>query len=293
MIFSQKMLQTVLIAGLSITLYAAAVSADGELEKSDNTLSSATATATIGEPPLAVSNTQTRGLIDGFELRGDLDDDGEQEVVLALWDEPGGSGVFNYLVILDLAKGEVTGRSLFVGDRVQILGGEIAGNTISIDLIEHGDSDPACCPTQKATRTWVNDSNGHFKEMPVKPRGKLSVEDIGGREWILSRINEEPVPKGLGISLTYDDGRIKGSAGCNRYFADMKDLEGSGGGIRIGPVGSTRKACPDEVMHMESSYLQKLGNVTSFGFVGRQLVLSWNAEGKSGALFFVAGQTFE
>ncbi len=291
MIFSQKALQVMLIAGLSVTLYAAARSADGELAKPDNTLLSVSSEA--HEPPSVVSSKQSRGLIDGFELRGDLDDDGEQEIVLALWDEPGGSGVFNYLVILDLVKGKLASQSLFVGDRVQILGGEIVGNTISIDLIEHGDSDPSCCPTQKATRTWAYDSNGHFKEMPVKLRGKLSVEDIGGKEWILNRINEEPVPKGLGISLIYDDGRITGSAGCNSYFADMKDLEGSGGGIKVGPVGSTRKVCPDEIMHMESSYLQKLGNATGFSFIGRQLVVSWNAEGQSGALFFVSGQKLE
>ncbi len=291
MIFSPKILQAVLIAGLSVTLYAAARSADGELEKSDTALPSVTAAA--NEPPSAVSNKQTRGLIDGFELRGDLDDDGAQEIVLALWDAPGGSGVFNYLVILDLAEGKLASQSLFVGDRVQILGGEIAGNTISIDLIEHGDSDPACCPTQKATRTWAYDGNGHFREMPVKLRGKLSVEDIAGKEWVLNRINEEAVPKQLGISLIYDDGRIKGSAGCNSYFADMKDLEGLGGGIKVGPVGSTRKACPDEIMRLESSFLQKLGNATSFSFVGRQLVLSWNAENQSGALFFVSGQKLE
>lgn len=291
MIFSQKALQVVLIAGLSVTLYAAARSADGELEKPDNILSSAT--ATTGEASSAVPSKQSRGLIDGFELRGDLDDDGEQEIVLALWDAPGGSGVFNYLVILDLAKGKLASQSLFIGDRVQILGGEIVGNTISIDLIEHGNNDSSCCPTQKATRTWAYDGNGNFKEMPVKLRGKLSVEDIGGKEWILNRINEEPVPKGLGISLIYDDGRIKGSAGCNSYFADMKDLEGSGGGIKVGPVGSTRKVCPDEIMRMESGYLQKLGNATGFSFVGRQLVLSWNAEGQGGALFFVSGQKLE
>ncbi len=299
MIFIQKLLWFLLLSGAAVSLYAAVgTSAEGAQEKSaaggvapDAAVSSLVAADALEES--SAPNRQPRGLIDGFELLGDLDGDGKEEIVLAFWDAPGGSGVFNYLVILDLANGNISSRSIFVGDRVQILGGEIEGNKIIVNLVEHAATDPACCPAQKTTRSWAYEKDGNFREMPVKLTGRLSVEDIGGTEWILAMLNGETVPEDLQISLTYDDGQIKGNAGCNSYFADMKDQEDAGGRVKLGPVGSTRKVCPEDVMHMESSYLRSLGNTSSFSLVGLQLVLSWNSTDQSGSLIFIPGRKLE
>jgi len=247
----------------------------------------------IAIPVAAPESTPERGLVKGFELKGDLDGDGEQEIVLALWDSPGGSGVFNYLVILDLHKDQISSRSLFVGDRVQILGGEIDGNKISIDLVEQAAGDPACCPSQKATRTWVSESDGSFRELPVQVTGKLTVEDIAGTEWILNSIDEQAVPPEPQLTLTYKDGRINGSGGCNSYFADMKDVKTEAGRIKVGPVGSTRKACPEDIMELEGRYLKRLGQVTGFSFTERQLVLSWMEGDHAGVLLFSPGRKTE
>ena len=299
MIFTQKMLGFLLLAGVSASLCTVvAVSADEikERETEDKGVSdvapasSLVAAELLDEPG---SDRKTRGLISGFELQGDLDGDGKEEIVLAFWDAPGGSGVFNYLVILDLKKDKISSQSIFVGDRVQILGGEVYADKIVVDLVEHGATDPACCPTQKATRTWVYGNGESFREMPVKLKGRLSVEDIGGTEWILTMLNGEAVPEDLRISLTYEDGQVKGNAGCNSYFSHMKDLQDAGGRIKLGPVGSTRKVCPDEAMHMEISYLQSLGNTISFSLVGRQLVLSWNSANRNGTLVFIPGKKIE
>lgn len=289
MIFTQRMLRCLLCAGI-LASSCGAVAGSAGLVAGEAVADNIANEMTNASPPPSESDRHPRGLIDGFELRGDLDEDGEEEIVLALWDDPGGSGVFTYLVILDLAKGKVTSQSLLVGDRIQVLGGDIIGNQISIDIVEHAATDPACCPSQKSTRTWVYEANGIFKEMPVALKGKLSVEDIGGTEWILARHNNDPVSEELQISLAYEDGRIKGSAGCNSYFADLKDLEEAGGGVSVGPVGSTRKSCLEEVMDVERSYLKSLGNVTSFSLASRQLVLSWNTADQGGALIFTPGK---
>ncbi len=266
---------------LAITTYVV-IGVSGENEASKQ------ATDDVAPETHDASGTATRGLIDGFELHGDLDDDGEQEIVLALWDSSAGSGIFNYLLILDVNDGKVSSQSIFVGDRVHITGGDITANKISIDLIEHADADPLCCPSQKATRTWEYTADDGIREMPVSLKGKLSVDDLAGVQWSLSKINGEAVAKGTKIDLIYDQGRIKGKAGCNNYFSDMKDVDDAPAGtVKIGPVGSTRKMCADnDVMKTESDYLQKLGNVSSFSLVGRQLILSWNADKQSGALIF-------
>ncbi|WP_457673666.1 META domain-containing protein [Thiolapillus sp.] len=226
------------------------------------------------------------GLIDNFRLQGDLNGDGTEEIVLAAWSMPGGSGVFIYLMVLDANDKGLTGQPIFVGDRVQIRGGEILNNQLSIDVIQAGPDDPACCPTQKATRSWRMDDKGQFVEQPVVVTGSLSPEDIGGLAWRLESMNGDPIDEDRKITLEYEDGKIRGQAGCNSYFGELKPVRESGQAITIGPLGSTRKACPEEVMKREADYLQRLGSVTGFSFNGQRLVLSWSRDDSSGVLVF-------
>jgi len=226
------------------------------------------------------------GLIDDFRLHGDLNGDGTEELVLAMWSAPGGSGVFVYLMVLDANDKGIFGQPIFIGDRVQIRGGEILNNQLSIDVIQAGPNDPACCPTQKATRSWRLDDKGQFIEQPVTVTGSLSPEDIGGVHWQLSSMNGEPLEEDRKITLEYDDGKIHGQASCNSYFGELKPGEAGGQSITIGPLGSTRKTCPEEIMKLEADYLKQLGNATRFSFNGRQLVLSWRKDDRSGELVF-------
>ncbi len=227
------------------------------------------------------------GLIDNFRLHGDLNGDGTEELVIAVWHAPGGSGMFIYLMVLDTNDKGIFGQPIFVGDRVQIRGGEILNNQLSIDVIQTGPNDPACCPTQKATRSWRLDDKGRFVEQPMTVTGSLSPEDIGGVRWRLSKMNGEPLDEDSDITLEYDDGKIRGQASCNSYFGEMKPGEGGGQAITIGPLGSTRKACPEDAMKLEADYLQQLGSATRFGFNGRRLVLYWNREDTGGVLVFL------
>ena len=257
-------------------------------------------TATLGKPagkdaasgssPAAADTTQAPrsdiGLIDNFQLHGDLNGDGTEELVLAMWNAPGGSGVYTYLMVFDANDKGIFGQPIFVGDRVQIRGGEILNNRLSIDVIQAGPKDPACCPTQKATRSWRLDDTGRFIEQPVTVRGSLSPEDIGGLRWQLSSMNGEPLEKDREITLEYEDGKIRGQASCNSYFGELKSGKGGGQAITIGPLGSTRKTCTKDVMKLETDYLQQLGNATSFSFIGGKLVLSWEKDDRFGQLVF-------
>lgn len=71
------------------------------------------------------------------------------------------------------------------------------------------------------------------------------------------------------------DGSITGFSGCNSFFGtyvvDDKALE-------FGPLGATRKACPDDVMQRETSFMQALEAVSSYRINGNTLLLS-NAHG--------------
>jgi hypothetical protein len=90
-----------------------------------------------------------------IEICGDIDGDGENETVVALWYASGGSGTFQYIAVLE--EGETGPENTFtapVGDRVKIEGGAIGDGMVHLDVIQHGPDEPACCPTQAVTRHY-------------------------------------------------------------------------------------------------------------------------------------------
>jgi heat shock protein HslJ len=68
------------------------------------------------------------------------------------------------------------------------------------------------------------------------------------------------------------EGRVSGSAGCNRYFASYTV---SGDSISIDRAGATRKFCtdPNGVMEQETMFLNALTSSTRFRLSGKQLEL--------------------
>jgi len=69
-----------------------------------------------------------------------------------------------------------------------------------------------------------------------------------------------------------DDGRVEGSAGCNRYSASCEMAAGT---ISIGVPASTRMSCPepDGIMEQEMRYLEALHTAATFRREGKKLVL--------------------
>ena len=73
-------------------------------------------------------------------------------------------------------------------------------------------------------------------------------------------------------TATFSDGQLSGSGGCNRFTATYEiDSER----ISIGPVASTRKACPEPegVMDQEQQYFQALENATTYRLSSDRLEL--------------------
>ncbi len=110
----------------------------------------------IGQPFVAGGASRPMvELVDGFYLRGDLDGDGLEEYVAMLKESSGGSGTQYYLAVMRLQAGRLVNLSTaFIGDRIKIQGGHILNGQIELEMIQHGEMDPACCPTQKTTQIW-------------------------------------------------------------------------------------------------------------------------------------------
>jgi heat shock protein HslJ len=170
-----------------------------------------------------------------------------------------------------------------VGDRTQVRGLALAGGQVWLDLVEQGPSDAACCPTQLARRAWALHGD-ELTATDVEGLGTLALAVVKG-EWVLTHLAiDEPLPPGPEVTLSIERGEIQGSGGCNRFFGSI--TEASPGQVEIGPVGSTRKACPEDEMRRETTYLRRLEATRQYGFLAGRLALTWQSDDEMGVLLF-------
>ncbi|PDV96586.1 META domain-containing protein [Candidatus Chloroploca asiatica] len=97
--------------------------------------------------------------------------------------------------------------------------------------------------------------------------------DLTGTNWVLTAINgAAPLSESAPISAEFDtEGRITGSAGCNRYFADYTVADGT---LSISQAGSTRMACEEAIMAQEQAFLDQLSRATSYVIDGATLTIT-------------------
>jgi heat shock protein HslJ len=134
-----------------------------------------------------------------------------------------------------------------------------------------GDVEAAYLANMASVATWASDG------------ATLALNDVLGNEilayaaqpptsvvgsWLASGINN-----GVGGVVSSDAtpsvtavftgaGELNGSDGCNNYFGSY---EVDGDGISIGPLGTTRKACPDDlVTQAATEYQLALANATTW-----------------------------
>jgi len=241
-----------------------------------------------GEPFMYGGESRpTVGLVEDFILSGDLDGDGNDEAVVLLRESSGGSGTYDYIAVTGKRNDKPynLGTAL-IGERVQVRAGRIVGNRIELDVIEAGPDDAACCPAQKATRSWSVDATG-LHVNATKITGRQSLADLDGTQWTLKRFSADPpLADQPQITLAFDGRRISGTSGCNRYFAGVKETGELPGDLKVSEIGGTRMACPEEIMDLENRYLEALGNVTHYSFLAGKLVLTWRKNDASGTLSY-------
>ena len=230
------------------------------------------------------------GLVEDFALAGDLNGDGSKEAVVLLWQSSGGSGTFSYVAVVGRSDSGVKNLGTAeIGDRVKLRSGQIENDSIILDVLQQGEGDAACCPTQLASRTWSM-VDGRLTEGEMEITGTLSLDTLAGTEWVLTHLNRnEPISEEAEISLFFGEGQISGKSACNRYSAGVEQGEAAGD-LKIGPAMGTRMACPGELMDLEHKYLDALTHVTGFNFLAGKLVLNWGEGDSWSAMFFAPRQ---
>ena len=232
------------------------------------------------------------GIVKDFMLTGDLDGDGSKEVAAILTESTGGSGNRSYVVIVGRRKCDSKSVNLgtaLIGDRVQLQNGRIEDGKIVLEVIQQGVNDAACCPSQKARRSWTLDTNG-LKERETQTTGSLSLADIAGKTWVLTQLKRnESVPAQPVITLIIDDKHAAGKSVCNRYFANVTS-SAIPGDLAIRQIGVTQATCPGIVMDLENNYLEALRNVFRYSFQAGKLALTWRKDDAVNAMLFVSGE---
>ncbi|MBS1212690.1 MAG: hypothetical protein H6R26_1307, partial [Proteobacteria bacterium] len=218
---------------------------------------------------------------------GDFDGDGKQDAAVLLTKNSGGSGVLTYLAIVTHWDGQPKNTAtVLVGDRVQVRSLRLGASNVMMELVVAGPGEPACCPATKIRKTFLQ-MGTELHEGASETEGKLSGKDLEGTNWRLVRMGlKEPPLTGTSATAAFQGGRITGSGGCNRYFARVQ--EAGPGEISIGPAGSTRMACPQSLMKLETDYLHRLERVRKFGFFMGKLALTYEEGRTTDALLFVS-----
>lgn len=109
-----------------------------------------------GEPYVEGGAARPRvGLAADFQRRGDIDGDGRDEWLVVVWESSGGSGTYNYVALLnDDGNGPRNTATTALGDRVKPLDGGLEPGHAWVEVLEHDEDDPACCPTRQAIRHY-------------------------------------------------------------------------------------------------------------------------------------------
>ena len=95
--------------------------------------------------------TYTTRLLDPI-LFGDINADGQEDAVVFLATQNGGTGHFVEMAAMLNQNGKPENVStISLGDRIIVKGGTIQNGVIRLDLLVHGPNDGLCCPSQAVT----------------------------------------------------------------------------------------------------------------------------------------------
>ncbi len=85
----------------------------------------------------------------------------------------------------------------------------------------------------------------------------LPPESLNDTTWTIIMIGQIPVLEDIRTEVRFADGKISGTAGCNRFNGDYSIASNV---LSFGPVASTRMMCPEKQMAQEATFLALLAD---------------------------------
>ena len=111
---------------------------------------------------------------------------------------------------------------------------------------------------------------------------------MAGIEWRPVTVGETAIDRDTSMVVRFTvDGSVNGNSGCNNFFGSLETTED---GVRMGQMGSTRMACPPEVMELEDVFLDALQATAKFS-MGQDSLQMLSADDEVLAEFVAAGES--
>lgn len=111
-------------------------------------------------------------------------------------------------------------------------------------------------------------------------------DPLDGTSWELVSIRENPPAMGSHITISFEQGQVRGNSGCNTYGGEYTVR---GDRIEFGVLETTLMACTDStLMEQESMFTRFLGEAGQFEIVDDRLRI-YKAGGEE--LYFEPAQT--
>ena len=96
-----------------------------------------------------------------------------------------------------------------------------------------------------------------------------AVPKLTGTAWRLVDLSGAPALSEPAATISFlEGGRVAGRGSCNQYSGSAAV---SGDSITMGPLASTKMACPEPIMGQEQRFLEALGNATRYAIDGSTL----------------------
>lgn len=112
----------------------------------------------------------------------------------------------------------------------------------------------------------------NLKNMGEEAESRIpTIEYLSATAWRPSHIGEMTLADDVELYVQFEtDGELAGYAGCNRFFGRYALTDST---LTIGPLGSTRKACPPDVTAFEFSYIDALQSAATVARADARIAL--------------------
>lgn len=226
----------------------------------------------------------------GAPKLADLNADGQQDAVLILSQNTGGSGTFYYLVVAIREANHYKGsKALLLGDRIKPQEIQVVANRVSVAFLDRLQSEPySTSPSipEKQSAIYDTDTKQLIQvEQNFEGEANPAVMTLGMKTWYWEKTqyNNDTVhtPKSPKIfSLRFEEnGRLLINTDCNtmqgKYSVADKKIE-------LTQMLSTRMFCKDS---QEQVFAKMLASVSSYFFTNKgRLILELKYD--SGSMIF-------
>lgn len=104
----------------------------------------------------------------------------------------------------------------------------------------------------------------------------LPLESVNDSSWMIEKINGKPVISGQEAILSFSEGRISGTAGCNRLMGGYSQ---TGDKLSFQTIAVTMMACQPALMQQERAVLDALGTGVSIEHKDQRNMILHGANG--------------